>query len=59
MDKIKLRFTDDIIKKAKEQTPDRIKEKDPSEIGFSEFWKILKNTKQTKFSDLIKERLYG
>ena len=36
-----------------------LKEKDPSELGFSNFWKILKNSKQTKFSDLIKERLYG
>ena len=36
-----------------------LKEKDPSELGFSNFWKILKQTKQTKFSDLIKERLYG
>ena len=36
-----------------------LNDKDPSELGFSNFWKILKKTKQTKFSDLIKERLYG
>ena len=36
-----------------------LEEKDPSELGFSGFWKILKKSKQTKFSDLIKERLYG
>ena len=38
---------------------DNLKDKDPSEIGFRKFWKVLNKTKQTKFSDLIKERLYG
>jgi hypothetical protein len=33
--------------------------KDPSELGFNEFWKIVKNTKQSKFSDIIRGRLYG
>ena len=33
-------------------------EKDPSEIGFKSFWNIVKNTKQSKFSDIIKGRLY-
>ena len=32
--------------------------KDPSEIGFKEFWKIIKDTKHSKFSDIIKGRLY-
>ena len=36
-----------------------LKEKDPSEIGFSNFWEIVKNTSQSKFSDIIKERLNG
>ena len=36
-----------------------LKEKDPSELGFSNFWKIIKNSKQSKFSDIIRERLNG
>ena len=34
-------------------------DKDPSELGFTKFWDIVKNTKQSKFSDIIKGRLYG
>ena len=33
--------------------------KDPSELGFTKFWEIVKNTKQSTFSDIIKGRLYG
>jgi len=33
--------------------------KDPSELGFTRFWDIVKETKQSKFSDIIKGRLYG
>ena len=33
--------------------------KDPSELGFTKFWEILKDTKQSKFSDIIKGRLYA
>ena len=33
--------------------------KDPSELGFNDFWSIVKQSKQSKFSDLIKGRLYG
>ena len=33
--------------------------KDPSELGFSKFWDIVKDTKQSTFSDIIKGRLYG
>jgi hypothetical protein len=36
-----------------------LNDKDPSELGFTNFWKLLEQTNQTKFSDLIKERLYG
>ena len=36
-----------------------MKDKDPSELGFKKFWKILKETKQSKFSDIIKGRLYA
>jgi DNA primase len=36
-----------------------MKDKDPSELGFTKFWEIVKNTKQSKFSDIIKGRLYG
>ena len=36
-----------------------MKEKDPSELGFREFWKVIENTKQSKFSDIIKGRLYA
>ena len=35
-----------------------MKGKDPSEIGFKQFWKIVQNTKQSKFSDIIRGRLY-
>jgi DNA primase len=33
--------------------------KDPSELGFENFWKLTKNIKQSKFSDIIKGRLYA
>ena len=33
--------------------------KDPSELGFSKFWEIVQNTKQSKFSDIIKGRLHA
>ena len=36
-----------------------MKDKDPSELGFKSFWEIVKETKQSKFSDIIKGRLYG
>jgi DNA primase len=36
-----------------------MKDKDPSELGFSDFWKIVHNTQQSKFSDIVKGRLYG
>ena len=36
-----------------------MRDKDPSELGFSDFWKIVKNTQQSKFSDIVKGRLYG
>jgi len=36
-----------------------MKDKDPSELGFTKFWKIVQNTQQSKFSDIIKGRLYG
>ena len=36
-----------------------MKDKDPSELGFTKFWEIVKETKQSKFSDIIKGRLYG
>ena len=34
-------------------------DKDPSEIGYKNFWKMIEDTKQTKFSDIIKGKLYG
>ena len=36
-----------------------MKDKDPSELGFTKFRKIVQNTQQSKFSDIIKGRLYG
>ena len=36
-----------------------MKDKDPSELGFKKFWKLLKETKQSKFSDIVKGRLYA
>jgi len=36
-----------------------MKDKDPSELGFTKFWEIVQNTQQSKFSDIIKGRLYG
>ena len=37
----------------------RMNGKDPSELGFNKFWEITKNVKQSKFSDIIKGRLYA
>ena len=37
----------------------KMKDKDPSELGFKRFWKITNETKQSKFSDVIKGRLYA
>jgi hypothetical protein len=34
-------------------------EKDPSELGFENFWKRIKKTEQSKFSDIIRGKLYG
>ena len=36
-----------------------MKEKDPSELGFEEFWNRVKQTEQSTFSDIIKGKLYG
>ena len=36
-----------------------LKDKDPAELGFTKFWEIVKNTKESKFSDIIRERLNG
>ena len=33
--------------------------KDPSDLGFRKFWKQIKITNQTNFSDLIRSRLNG
>ena len=33
--------------------------KDPSELGFESFWELTKDVKQSKFSDIIKGRLYA
>ena len=35
-----------------------LKEKDPSELGFEKFWKVLNGTKEYSFSQSIKDRLY-
>ena len=34
-----------------------LKEKDPSEMGFKEFWKLLDNTNEYSFSQSIRDRL--
>ena len=36
-----------------------MKDKDPSELGFTKFWQLLNTTQQSTFSDIIKGRLYG
>ena len=36
-----------------------MKDKDPSELGFKDFWKLTDNSKESKFSDLIKKRLHA
>ena len=36
-----------------------MKDKDPSEMGFKQFWKIVNNTQQSKFSDIIRGRLHA
>ena len=36
-----------------------MKDKDPSELGFTKFWDIVKDTTETTFSDIVKGRLYG
>tara|TARA_Y100000310_G_C20530926_1_gene738406 strand:- start:147 stop:1070 length:924 start_codon:yes stop_codon:yes gene_type:complete len=35
-----------------------LKKKDPSELGFINFWKLLNNTNKYSFSQSIKDRLY-
>ena len=34
-------------------------EKDPSELGFKNFWKRIEKTEQSTFTDIIKGKLYG
>ena len=36
-----------------------MRDKDPSELGFTKFWELLNSTQQSTFSDIIKGRLYG
>lgn len=36
----------------------RMSEGDPSEIGFNKFWELVDRTTPTKFSDIIKGKLY-
>ena len=36
-----------------------LREKDPSELGFTDFWDLVDRTTQTRFSDIIKGKLYG
>ena len=36
-----------------------IQTQDPSELGFSKFWKLANEAKPTQFLDIIKERLYA
>ena len=36
-----------------------MKDKDPSEMGFKQFWNTVENTKQSKFSDIIRGRLHA
>jgi len=36
-----------------------IKECDPSDLGFTEFWKRIEETQQTTFTDVIRGKLYG
>jgi len=36
-----------------------MKDKDPSELGFKRFWKIVQEAKPFKFSDVVKGRLYA
>ena len=36
----------------------KLKEKDPSEMGFKKFWKLLNDTKEYSFFQSIKDRLY-
>jgi len=36
-----------------------MKDKDPSELGFTKFWEIVQNTQQSTFSDIIRGRLNG
>jgi len=35
----------------------KMKDKDPSELGFKDFWDLVNRTTQTKFSDIIKGKL--
>ena len=34
-------------------------DKDPSELGFENFWKRISKTEQSTFTDIIKGKLYG
>ena len=34
-------------------------DKDPSELGFQEFWELVDRTTPARFSDIIKGKLYG
>ena len=36
-----------------------MKDKDPSELGFKNFWKIIKDSKPSTFSDIIRGRLHA
>jgi hypothetical protein len=33
-------------------------DKDPSEMGFTKFWEMVSNSNESKFSDIIKGKLF-
>jgi hypothetical protein len=36
-----------------------MKGNDPSELGFKGFWELADKSREVKFSDIVRDRLYG
>ena len=54
-----IKMTDDMMKNGIDVYFDNLSEEDPSDMGFEKTINLIKETKQTSFSDLMRMRLNG
>ena len=54
-----IKITDDLMRNGINVYFVKLSEQDPSDMGFKKVINLIKNTKQTSFSDLMRMRLNG